>query len=186
MTGRSFAARWRTQLAGPERMQGMALDGRNWVGLKPLINQRSNRRTLRAFDFIRGENGAQSWNRTSDTAIFSRMLYQLSYLGAGEAVCFPVGGRGIMSRSGAVQSLQEFCRTIVQAGRAADRLAPAPPAFACPPATANGRVPRGHERCSAFLIVLMAGLAGFCFVHRCARDDIAALQPAAEIDIGAA
>jgi hypothetical protein len=31
------------------------------------------------------ENGAQSWNRTSDTAIFSRMLYQLSYLGAGDA-----------------------------------------------------------------------------------------------------
>jgi hypothetical protein len=30
-------------------------------------------------------NGAQSWNRTSDTAIFSRMLYQLSYLGAGDA-----------------------------------------------------------------------------------------------------
>ena len=28
-----------------------------------------------------GRNGAQSWNRTSDTAIFSRMLYQLSYLG---------------------------------------------------------------------------------------------------------
>ena len=27
------------------------------------------------------KNGAQSWNRTSDTAIFSRMLYQLSYLG---------------------------------------------------------------------------------------------------------
>ena len=27
------------------------------------------------------ENGAQGRNRTSDTAIFSRMLYQLSYLG---------------------------------------------------------------------------------------------------------
>jgi hypothetical protein len=27
------------------------------------------------------DNGAQDWNRTSDTAIFSRMLYQLSYLG---------------------------------------------------------------------------------------------------------
>ncbi len=27
------------------------------------------------------KNGAQDWNRTSDTAIFSRMLYQLSYLG---------------------------------------------------------------------------------------------------------
>ena len=26
-------------------------------------------------------DGAQGWNRTSDTAIFSRMLYQLSYLG---------------------------------------------------------------------------------------------------------
>jgi hypothetical protein len=28
------------------------------------------------------ENGAQGRNRTTDTAIFSRMLYQLSYLGA--------------------------------------------------------------------------------------------------------
>ena len=27
-------------------------------------------------------NGAQGRNRTTDTAIFSRMLYQLSYLGA--------------------------------------------------------------------------------------------------------
>jgi hypothetical protein len=26
-------------------------------------------------------NGAQGRNRTTDTAIFSRMLYQLSYLG---------------------------------------------------------------------------------------------------------
>ena len=30
-----------------------------------------------------GEAGAQGRNRTSDTAIFSRMLYQLSYLGTG-------------------------------------------------------------------------------------------------------
>lgn len=28
-----------------------------------------------------GGNGAQGRNRTTDTAIFSRMLYQLSYLG---------------------------------------------------------------------------------------------------------
>ena len=27
------------------------------------------------------KNGAQGRNRTTDTAIFSRMLYQLSYLG---------------------------------------------------------------------------------------------------------
>jgi hypothetical protein len=33
-------------------------------------------------DVARGEqNGAQGRNRTTDTAIFSRMLYQLSYLG---------------------------------------------------------------------------------------------------------
>ncbi len=30
-----------------------------------------------------GANGAQGRNRTTDTAIFSRMLYQLSYLGTG-------------------------------------------------------------------------------------------------------
>ena len=30
---------------------------------------------------IWGKNGAQGQNRTADTAIFSRMLYQLSYLG---------------------------------------------------------------------------------------------------------
>ncbi len=33
-------------------------------------------------------NGAQGRNRTTDTAIFSRMLYQLSYLGVA------VGGAG--------------------------------------------------------------------------------------------
>ena len=36
------------------------------------------------------ENGAQGRNRTSDTAIFSRMLYQLSYLGPLGAA--PLGG----------------------------------------------------------------------------------------------
>ena len=29
-------------------------------------------------------DGAQGRNRTTDTAIFSRMLYQLSYLGSGQ------------------------------------------------------------------------------------------------------
>lgn len=32
---------------------------------------------------MRGGSGAQGRNRTTDTAIFSRMLYQLSYLGDG-------------------------------------------------------------------------------------------------------
>ena len=30
---------------------------------------------------VKRRNGAQGRNRTTDTAIFSRMLYQLSYLG---------------------------------------------------------------------------------------------------------
>jgi hypothetical protein len=42
------------------------------------------------FDFT----GAQGRNRTTDTAIFSRMLYQLSYLGA--------AGTGVSSGAAAV------------------------------------------------------------------------------------
>jgi hypothetical protein len=37
-------------------------------------------------------NGAQGRNRTTDTAIFSRMLYQLSYLGAEPPDGVAVGG----------------------------------------------------------------------------------------------
>ncbi len=37
------------------------------------------------------KNGAQGRNRTSDTAIFSRMLYQLSYLGLGEGGMVSLG-----------------------------------------------------------------------------------------------
>lgn len=52
------------------------------------------------------EDGAQGRNRTSDTAIFSRMLYQLSYLGpwrpwgTGEAA----GNSGARAACPAVQS----------------------------------------------------------------------------------
>jgi hypothetical protein len=41
----------------------------------------AGRRDLVLFQKLARKNGAQSRNRTSDTAIFSRMLYQLSYLG---------------------------------------------------------------------------------------------------------
>ena len=33
-----------------------------------------------------GEDGAEDWNRTSDTSIFSAVLYQLSYLGTRPAL----------------------------------------------------------------------------------------------------
>lgn len=35
-------------------------------------------------------DGAQGRNRTTDTAIFSRMLYQLSYLGAGAGIAVAI------------------------------------------------------------------------------------------------
>jgi hypothetical protein len=35
-------------------------------------------------------NGAQGRNRTTDTVIFSHVLYQLSYLGAGSAQPGPI------------------------------------------------------------------------------------------------
>lgn len=45
---------------------------------------------------FRGLNGAQGRNRTTDTAIFSRMLYQLSYLGFGTGL--PEGYPGLGKR----------------------------------------------------------------------------------------
>ena len=41
------------------------------------------------------ENGAQGRNRTTDTAIFNRMLYQLSYLGADPASARTRRARGL-------------------------------------------------------------------------------------------
>ena len=40
-------------------------------------------------------DGAQGRNRTTDTAIFSRMLYQLSYLGLRQRA-EPVGSAGLI------------------------------------------------------------------------------------------
>ena len=45
--------------------------------------------------YVKETDGAQGRNRTTDTAIFSRMLYQLSYLGAEP-------GRGPDEQSGRV------------------------------------------------------------------------------------
>ena len=47
-----------------------------------------------------GLNGAQGRDRTTDTAIFSRMLYQLSYLGMPQRVPFGHGGRAVYSGVG--------------------------------------------------------------------------------------
>jgi hypothetical protein len=42
----------------------------------------SHRRNQHDASMSYDDDGAQGRNRTTDTAIFSRMLYQLSYLGA--------------------------------------------------------------------------------------------------------
>src|SRR5512142_1716628 len=59
-----------------------------------LINERARTRKNRA-----GEaHGAQGRNRTTDTAIFSRMLYQLSYLGRSQGPKKPVEPAGYSGR----------------------------------------------------------------------------------------
>jgi hypothetical protein len=55
---------------------------------------------------MRNTSGAQGRNRTTDTMIFSHVLYQLSYLGAGpwRSAAGPNGGAFIESRAGPVQT----------------------------------------------------------------------------------
>ena len=56
-----------------------------------LIGERARTRKDRAGK----ANGAQGRDRTTDTAIFSRMLYQLSYLGISLAHEMGVGSGGL-------------------------------------------------------------------------------------------
>ena len=54
-----------------------------------------------------GRDGAQGRNRTTDTAIFSRMLYQLSYLGGSSDRARPArGSPRIVARFGPVQRVR--------------------------------------------------------------------------------
>ncbi len=48
---------------------------------------------------VRKRNGAQGRNRTSDTVIFSHVLYQLSYLGAKIGRRTPAGKAGSFSQN---------------------------------------------------------------------------------------
>src|SRR3954451_7738624 len=57
------------------------------AGFSRVILEGGNRQKAEWF-----QNGAQGRNRTTDTAIFSRMLYQLSYLGTADREGDRVGG----------------------------------------------------------------------------------------------
>ena len=68
---------------------------------------------------VAGEgNGAQGRNRTTDTAIFSRMLYQLSYLGTAQRAAAARGHTGCPpSRSSRVGVIVEIAADLVQVRR---------------------------------------------------------------------
>ena len=84
-------------------------DAALWNGTAPA----TQRKALQVLGFetysdaVKRRNGAQGRNRTSDTAIFSRMLYQLSYLGVRAAM--PSGAEvDIVSSSARVHSPAEM------------------------------------------------------------------------------
>ena len=62
---------------------------------QPIPNSRRDGKAVAGLIWAELEGGAQGRNRTTDTAIFSRMLYQLSYLGDPEpAIAFAAGFTG--------------------------------------------------------------------------------------------
>ena len=89
----SFALRRKpTQEASPlrtARAQPCQADSQNWDrhsrrecrvgGCTRVSSGKIDEKTRKIRDALGA--GAQGWNRTTDTTIFSRMLYQLSYLG---------------------------------------------------------------------------------------------------------
>ena len=62
---------------------GLARCDRNATFVDSYGRGPDSRRTLggQSWRRIQSELGAEDWNRTSDTSIFSAVLYQLSYLG---------------------------------------------------------------------------------------------------------
>jgi hypothetical protein len=120
----------------------------------------------------RAKRGAQGRNRTTDTAIFSRMLYQLSYLGMlaripGNA-SGPASRRVIVGPGGAV-----YHATPSTLPGAASRQPAAARARWCPRVDA-GLIRQGIGD-SALFSVILVGLR--------ARNDIRTRQPAMQIDV---
>ena len=60
-------------------------------------------------------NGAEDWNRTSDTSIFSAVLYRLSYLGTGRGASgrLPIITAGLRGpqEGRAANGVKAACRT---------------------------------------------------------------------------
>ena len=107
-------------------------------------------------------NGAQGRNRTTDTRIFSPLLYRLSYL-------------GLPSEGGLVEKPPR----LVQRGAGEKR-----------PRPVAEKNPGRRQRPGLRSIVLRHIAAGYlrcvAFIGDAARDHVIALEPAAEVDVGAA
>jgi hypothetical protein len=67
------------------------------------------------------KNGAQGRDRTADTAIFSRMLYQLSYLGIAGGASAPGGSRAYKAVSPSLSSPSAPLATSTSAERPGKR-----------------------------------------------------------------
>jgi hypothetical protein len=85
------------------------------------ISERTRRRKNEAGK----ARGAQGRNRTTDTAIFSRMLYQLSYLGRSLGRKSPSSRRVIGGANGAVYRPKADCFHIPAGPTASSRSSPA-------------------------------------------------------------
>ena len=110
------------------------------------------------------DDGAQGRNRTTDTAIFSRMLYQLSYLGRSRRNRkSPTSRRVIVGRGGAVYRPEAELSTILR--RRSRQPAPR-------------RTPRQTAENARLFDVVLIAFGG--------RDDIGAAQPAIEVDVATA
>jgi hypothetical protein len=118
-------------------------------------------------------NGAQGRDRTTDTAIFSRMLYQLSYLGTSGAQKHPE--RAVYSQAGRPcppRFISGYARrSHAEEGKAS-------------PHGPKGRAATDHRTAASEVIEYR--LSGVLVGVRFARNGVGAGQPAVQVDVATA
>ena len=122
------------------------------------------------------ENGAQGRDRTTDTAIFSRMLYQLSYLGTSGH-----GGLGAAVYSQAGKPCPPRFALRATRGAATQR----PKDAACPASPEGRRRTARNNRGTDPKSPKMTLIVGFLIVLA-AGDRVGIRQPAVQVDLPAA
>jgi hypothetical protein len=120
------------------------------------------------------KNGAQGRNRTTDTAIFSRMLYQLSYLGVSERPKGLSSGRFIVAPDRDVHPASRAPRRRAQPFFAVRHSRTQPSPRVWPPAR---RCVQNIGESTLFRVLDVVVAAG---------DDVGTGQPTVEVDVAAA